>query len=75
MITKFGVLYAGCVDMDDIGYAGTPANERWLPDDQLASVFDKSASFATTMDKLGFDTFWGAEHHFHAKAMSASLTC
>ena len=36
MINKFGVLYAGCVDMDDIGYAGTPANERWLPDEQLA---------------------------------------
>ena len=64
MITKFGVLYAGCVDMDNIGYAGTPANERWLPDEQLASVFDKSASFAKTMDELGFDTFWGAEHHF-----------
>lgn len=64
MINKFGVLYAGCVDMDDIGYAGTPANERWLPDEQLATVFDKSASFAKTMDKLGFDTFWGAEHHF-----------
>ena len=64
MITKFGVLYAGCVDMDDIGYAGTPANERWLPDEQLASVFKKSESFAKTMDKLGFDTFWGAEHHF-----------
>ena len=64
MINKFGVLYAGCVDMDDIGYAGTPANERWLPDDQLASVFKKSESFAKTMDNLGFDTFWGAEHHF-----------
>ena len=35
--------------MDDIGYAGTPANERWLPDDQIATVFDKSASFAKTM--------------------------
>ena len=64
MINKFGVLYAGCVEMDDIGYAGTPANERWLPDEQLATVFDQSASFAKTMDKLGFDTFWGAEHHF-----------
>ena len=64
MITKFGVLYAGCVDMDDIGYAGTTANDRWLPDDQLATVFDKSTSFATTMDELGFDTLWGAEHHF-----------
>ncbi len=64
MITKFGVLYAGCVDMDDIGYAGTPANERWLSDDQLRTVFDKSEAFAVTMDRLGYDTLWGAEHHF-----------
>ncbi len=64
MITKFGVLYAGCVDMDDIGYAGMPANERWMSDDQLRTVFDKSESFALTMDRLGYDTFWGAEHHF-----------
>ena len=64
MITKFGILYAGCVDMEDIGYDGTPANERWLPNEQLATVFDKTAAFATTMDELGFDTLWGAEHHF-----------
>lgn len=64
MITKFGALYAGCVDMDDIGYTGTPANQRWLQDDHLATAFDKATAIAITMDKLGYDTFWGAEHHF-----------
>ena len=38
MIKKFGSLYAGWVDMDDVGLEGTPVNERWLPDEQLATV-------------------------------------
>ena len=39
MITKFGSLFAGHVDLDNIGLDGTPVNERWLPDSQLAGVF------------------------------------
>ena len=64
MITKVGSLFAGNVDLDDIGLKGTPANDRWLSDDQLASVFDKCQAIATTMDRLGYSTFWSAEHHF-----------
>jgi alkanesulfonate monooxygenase SsuD/methylene tetrahydromethanopterin reductase-like flavin-dependent oxidoreductase (luciferase family) len=64
MITKFGSLFAGNVDLDNIGLEGTPANERWLSDEHLASVFDKCEAMATTMDRLGYDTFWSAEHHF-----------
>ena len=36
MITKFGSLWAGNVDMDNPGYQGTPANDRWLSDEELA---------------------------------------
>ncbi|MDA0733230.1 MAG: LLM class flavin-dependent oxidoreductase [Chloroflexi bacterium] len=64
MITKIGSLFAGNVDLDNIGLEGTPANDRWLPDEQLASVFDKCEAIATTMDRLGYSTFWSAEHHF-----------
>jgi alkanesulfonate monooxygenase SsuD/methylene tetrahydromethanopterin reductase-like flavin-dependent oxidoreductase (luciferase family) len=64
MITKFGSLFAGNVDLDDIGLEETPANERWLSDDHLASVFDKCEAMCVTMDRLGYDTFWSAEHHF-----------
>ena len=64
MITKFGTLYAGHVDLDDIGLAGIPVNDRWLPDDQLATVFEKAESIAVLMDRSGYDTFWLAEHHF-----------
>ena len=64
MITKFGSLYAGHVDLDDIGYDATPVNDRWISDEKLASVFPKAQAIAVRMDELGFDTFWAAEHHF-----------
>ena len=64
MITKFGSLYAGHVDLDNLGLDGTPVNDRWLSDDHLASVFDKSEAIVLAMERLGYDTFWAAEHHF-----------
>jgi alkanesulfonate monooxygenase SsuD/methylene tetrahydromethanopterin reductase-like flavin-dependent oxidoreductase (luciferase family) len=62
MITRFGSLYAGHVDLDNIGFEGTPVNERWLSDDHLATVLDKAEAIVTTMDRLGYSTFWAAEH-------------
>ena len=64
MITKFGSLFAGHVDLEDIGLDGTPVNDRWLSDEHLATVFDKSTAIAQTMDRAGYDIFWLAEHHF-----------
>ncbi|MYE41768.1 MAG: LLM class flavin-dependent oxidoreductase [Chloroflexi bacterium] len=64
MITKFGSLFAGHVDLDNIGLDGTPVNDRWLPDSQLAGVFDKTEAIVLKMEEMGYDTFWTAEHHF-----------
>ena len=64
MITRFGSLFAGHVDLDDIGFEGTPVNDRWLSDEHIATIFDKSEAIATTMDRLGYSTFWAAEHRF-----------
>ena len=64
MITKFGSLYAGHVDLDDLGFDGTPANDRWLSDERLATVFEKTEAIAKVMDDAGFETLWLAEHHF-----------
>src|SRR6058998_1720427 len=64
MITKFGSLFAGHVDLDDEGLDGTAANDRWLSDAELAGVFPKSEAIAKLMDRTGYDTFWLAEHHF-----------
>ena len=64
MITSFGSLFAGHVDLDNEGFDGTPANDRWLSDEQLATVFAKSEAIAKLMDRTGYDAFWLAEHHF-----------
>ena len=64
MITKFDSLYAGHVDMDDVGYAGTAVNDRLFDNEHLASVYAKTDAIAKTMDANGYDTFWLAEHHF-----------
>ena len=64
MITSFGSLFAGHVDLDNIGLEGTPVNDRFLSDEHLATVFDKAEAIATLMDRTGYDTFWAAEHRF-----------
>jgi alkanesulfonate monooxygenase SsuD/methylene tetrahydromethanopterin reductase-like flavin-dependent oxidoreductase (luciferase family) len=64
MIKTFGSLFAGHVDLDNEGLAGTPVNERWLSDDYLASVFPKAEAIAKLMDRTGYDIYWLAEHHF-----------
>jgi alkanesulfonate monooxygenase SsuD/methylene tetrahydromethanopterin reductase-like flavin-dependent oxidoreductase (luciferase family) len=64
MITKWDSLYAGHVDMDNIGYAGTAVNDRSFSDEHLATALDKATSIAQVMDRNGYDTFWMAEHHF-----------
>jgi len=64
MISSFGSLFAGHVDLDNEGLEGTAVNDRWLPDERLAEVFPKSEAIAKLMDRTGYDTFWLAEHHF-----------
>ena len=64
MISKFVTVYAGHIDMPDMGQDATPANERRYSNEQLASVFDKTEAIAKKMDALGYDTLWLAEHHF-----------
>jgi alkanesulfonate monooxygenase SsuD/methylene tetrahydromethanopterin reductase-like flavin-dependent oxidoreductase (luciferase family) len=64
MITKFDSLYAGHVDLDNIGYAGTPINDRLYSNKHLATALEKAQSMAVLMDGLGYNAFWMAEHHF-----------
>ncbi len=63
-ISKFTTVYAGHIDFADHGQDATPANERRFSNDELASVFEKSEAIAKTMDDLGYDMMWMAEHHF-----------
>ncbi len=64
MITKFDSSYVGSVDLENPGYTGTPINDRRYPNEELAGVLHKAVAYAKQMDRLGYDTFWMAEHHF-----------
>ena len=64
MITKIDSLYAGHVDMDNVGYGGTPVNDRRFSNEHLVTAYDKAEAIASLMDRTGYDTFWMAEHHF-----------
>ncbi|MDA0770743.1 MAG: hypothetical protein BZY79_06510 [SAR202 cluster bacterium Casp-Chloro-G4] len=64
MITKFDSLFAGHIDMENVGYGGTAVNDRKFSNKQLATAYDKTDAIAKLMDKSGFDTLWMAEHHF-----------
>src|SRR5258707_12406762 len=64
MINKFATVYAGHIDFPDHGQNTTPANERRFTNDQLAGVYEKLETIAKTMDRLGFNTLWLAEHPF-----------
>ena len=64
MIKRFHALYVGQIELDNIGRAGTPANDRRYSDERLREVFATAKDVAQTMDELGFDVLWMAEHHF-----------
>src|SRR5476651_2017691 len=64
MITKFDSSYVGSVDLENPGYGGTPVNDRRYSNADLADVLHKAVAYARTMDRLGYDSFWMAEHHF-----------
>ena len=64
MITKFDSSYVGTVDLENVGYGGTPINDRRYSNNELAGALRKAVAYAQTMDRIGYDTFWMAEHHF-----------
>ena len=41
MITKFGTLYAGHVDLGDLGLGATAVNDRRFDNDHLSTIFDR----------------------------------
>ena len=47
MITKFDSLFAGHIDMDDVGYGGTAVNDRRFSNERLVTVFATSPTAAS----------------------------
>jgi alkanesulfonate monooxygenase SsuD/methylene tetrahydromethanopterin reductase-like flavin-dependent oxidoreductase (luciferase family) len=64
MIKKFSVLYVGHIELENVGRDGTPADERCYPNERLVQGMAMAEDIAHTMDDLGYDTLWMAEHHF-----------
>jgi alkanesulfonate monooxygenase SsuD/methylene tetrahydromethanopterin reductase-like flavin-dependent oxidoreductase (luciferase family) len=64
LITHFDSSFAGHIDMDNVGYGGTPVNDRLFRNEELVTVFNKAEAIAKTLDRCGYDRFWMAEHHF-----------
>lgn len=64
MINSFGTLYQGQVNMEGVGYDGISANDRRYPNDKLIETFGTATEVAKLVDRLGYDIFWMAEHHF-----------
>ena len=64
MIRGFSASYAGHVVDDDLGLQGTPANDRWYSNDQLSQALNWAVDISQHLDRLGYEEFWMAEHHF-----------
>ena len=64
MIDKFCSVYAGHVDMPDLGQEATPVNDRRFDNDHLVTVFEKTDAIAKALDDHGWHSLWLAEHHF-----------
>jgi alkanesulfonate monooxygenase SsuD/methylene tetrahydromethanopterin reductase-like flavin-dependent oxidoreductase (luciferase family) len=64
MIKKFDSSYYGTADMENLGYKGTPINDRCYSREQLAKAMHKVVDYAKCMDARGYNTLWMAEHHF-----------
>ena len=64
MIKQFDSSYAGHIDMENVGYLGTPVNSRRYSNAQLITAHHKAEEQAKAMDRLGYGALWMAEHHF-----------
>src|SRR6516165_6896484 len=65
MITKFDSSYYGTVDMANLGYTGTPINDRCYSKEQLAGALHKVVAYARCMDGRANTPFWLPDHFFH----------
>ena len=75
MITKFSSLYAGHVDLGDMGQDATPANERRYSNEHLMTVFSKTENLAKSMGPGSASTRCGSPSTTSStKATSASRT-
>ena len=73
----FSASYAGHVVDDNLGFQGTPANDRRYPNEQgWHKPFGWALDFSQHLENLGISTSSGwRSTTFSRKAMSVSPTC
>ena len=76
MITKFDSLFAGHADIENIGYGGTPVNDRLLRQRPAVTALQKPRTSPRRMDRLGYAHVLDGRTPFPARRhRSASPTC
>lgn len=68
-IKNFSWNYVGWLDLEDVGFEGTPIDSRQHTNDFLATVYGSVEKMATTMDRLGYDALYTTEHHFQREGI------
>ena len=53
----FDSIYGGQFEMDEVGFAGTPVENRRPSNDDLVTVYREAQEFAELMDRTTFDHF------------------
>jgi alkanesulfonate monooxygenase SsuD/methylene tetrahydromethanopterin reductase-like flavin-dependent oxidoreductase (luciferase family) len=61
---QLGVFFFCGVDMPDAGVDGPPPQERRYGQADFLKVYADLEAYAKTAERLGYDSFWLAEHHF-----------
>ena len=64
MFRNFSASYAGHIVDDNLGFEGTPSNDRRYSNEKLAGTFDWALDIAKHLERLGYNEFCMAEHHF-----------
>ena len=54
MIESFGTMYAGHIELEEVGLDSTPANDRLYSEEQLNTVYSKTESIAKVLDENGY---------------------
>ncbi|WP_197063572.1 LLM class flavin-dependent oxidoreductase [Novosphingobium malaysiense] len=61
--------FVGWVDLEDVGFEGTPIDARHHTKEFLATAYGSFEKMARTMDPLGYDALFATEHHFQPEGI------
>lgn len=69
MLKSISWNFVGWVDLEDVGFEGTPIDARIHTKEFLATAYGNFEKMARTMDPLGYDALFATEHHFQPEGI------